>query len=97
MIQEHRNKAASKLQRAWRRHRIFSLIPKALVYRKNLSILMIQKYMRGYKVYSKINSTIRQKHMKESFEYFTNLRSQVMDDLSSYLVFAWKRFKCGLN
>ena len=69
-IQQLRNKAASKLQKAFKRYQFASIVPKALKLRKTKMVLMIQKIMRGYKEFSKINKIIRAKHMKEAFEYF---------------------------
>lgn len=78
LIQHERNKAAARIQKAFKRYRMFNLIPKALKFRKNIMVLRIQKFLRGYKVYSKINKIIRDKHMKETFEYFESLRKEVV-------------------
>ena len=59
IIQTQRKAAASKLQKAWRKFRLFSLIPKALKFRKKLAIVTIQKYLRGYKEYSIYNRIIQ--------------------------------------
>jgi hypothetical protein len=91
-IQSERNKAASTLQRAFKRYRMFNLIPKALKFRKTSMILMIQRYLRGYKDFSKINKIIRAKHMKETFEYFTKLRREVVQEASSKLAFSFRKF-----
>ncbi|CAI2358840.1 unnamed protein product [Moneuplotes crassus] len=96
-VQEIRNNAAKKLQKAFKRYRLFTLIPKALKCHKNNKIMMIQRIMRGYKVYSKINKIIREKHMKEAFEYFDALRRVVIQDASAVIIRSFREYKKRKN
>lgn len=66
-----RDKAATMIQKAWRRYRIFNLIPKALKFRKAQAVLVVQKYLRGYKVFRKYERILARTNFRFSMNKIT--------------------------
>ena len=101
IVKRIRNEAASQIQRAYKRYRVISIVPKALKYLRNQQTLMVQTYMRGFKGkqicltsldFSRIRKIIRTKQMHEAFEYFSKLREGVLEEVSSTIAFAFRRY-----
>lgn len=90
VLKAKRNQAASKLQKAWKRYRIFNLIPKALRYRKNKAVSIIQKYLRGYWDYTIYNRIMKHNKMNNSFKYFSKLRNAVLARCQVKIAAAWR-------
>lgn len=74
---ERRNLAALKIQKNYKTWHRWSLIPKALKFRKNQMATIIQKYMRGYRVYHQMYTELRQTKLQENFNFFKEMRQRV--------------------
>ena len=68
------------IQRCWRKYRIFSLLPKALKYRRNKACAIIQKVMRGFYEFNLVKGMIREKRLKSCFKFFSNMRKDLYAD-----------------
>ncbi|CAI2364367.1 unnamed protein product [Moneuplotes crassus] len=65
------DQTARKIQQCWRSYRIFTLVPKTLKFRKQKSLLLIQKFLRGYRDYKRINEVLSAQRMHQNFAYFS--------------------------
>ena len=86
------NETAKKIQRCWKRYRIFTLIPKTLKFRRNKANITIQKHMRGYKNFVKFREILRNKRLNSNFKYFTKMREKLELDTVVKLQYNVRKF-----
>lgn len=76
---EQYEEAVAVIQRCWRKYRVFSLLPKALKYRRNKACWTIQKFARGYQAYHKVKNELRETRLRAWFNYFDDMRQKLCD------------------
>jgi hypothetical protein len=56
------------------------MIPKLLRLRKDNAAKLIQRYVKGYKVYKKYFFVTRKQKLKDCFDYFKGMRKRMYED-----------------
>ena len=89
---KERTDAASRLQRYYRSYRGFSMLPKALLFRKNEKATMIQKYMKGYGIFHKMFLHLRKEKLRDTATFFDSMRADLMKKAAMCIQKEWRRY-----
>ena len=72
-----RNDAATKIQKNYLTWRRWSLIPKALKFRKNQMATIIQKYMRGDRICNSMYTKLRKTKLQQNLRFFYDMKYRI--------------------
>ena len=86
-------RACYKIQRSWRASKWVRMINQMAKKRKNLKVLMIQKYMRGYSTRKSTLDLMKQIHLGTNFDYLDRIKTKYYDECQIEIRFAWKIFQ----
>ena len=88
-IIDKRNSSATCLQQAWKRYRMLSLFPKAIKQIKNIRLGIIQKYIRGYLAYNKVQKELVKMKLKQ-LEFFDKIKQKLYEDSQIKIRYYWR-------
>ncbi|TNV72340.1 hypothetical protein FGO68_gene7542 [Halteria grandinella] len=96
LLKHRRLHAALKIQRRWRKDRFLRLLPKLRMQRREECAVMIQRYLRGYRVYRRSFKEVAQERIGNLTAYFSGMRWQLILDAQITIAYHWKRYlrKC---
>lgn len=90
VIAQERESAARHLQRAWKRYRSVSLVPKAWELSKFHNLAKIQKYLRGYIVFHRVKRMRQKEKFDSNIQYFEAIKNNLMVQAQRVIRFYWR-------
>lgn len=88
-----RNAAASYLQRVWKRYRMITMVPKAWRAKKFKWISTLQKYIRGFLAFKKVQRELNSLKLREAFDYFDTIKNDLLVDAQIKIRYGWLQKK----
>lgn len=88
-IDEEANEAVNKIQRMWRNRYMRKLLSVARELKQKHSMMIIQKYLRGFAVYDKIG---RKNKLNAFLKYFSAIRLKVRTNSQIKLAYYFRRY-----
>eukprot|EP00347_Sterkiella_histriomuscorum_P001550 403371606 len=89
-IHTQKEKACKRIQKFWKKIRIFSLLPRALQYRKDFAAIRIQKYINGFKSRKKVSEELKLQRLLKNFDYFEQMREKIRIEAAIQVQAVWK-------
>eukprot|EP00347_Sterkiella_histriomuscorum_P001794 403370654 len=92
-VQQIRLRATKCIQNFWKNFQRLHFFPKHIKMIKEKSAVTIQKYLKGYSTYRKVQKLKIINKFDECFDYFSVIRNQLLEDSQIKIAYAWKRYK----
>ncbi|CAI2385091.1 unnamed protein product [Moneuplotes crassus] len=88
-----REKAVIKIQNSWKRYRMLTMIPKVIKERKKRAFVIIQKYMKGYRDYTRYKYELKHFSLVNNFKFFNKIRQKLYVNSHIVISYWWRRYK----
>lgn len=101
-----RNSASIKLQNAWKKYRMLSMVPKAIKQSRNRKLTLIQKYLRGHFAFNKVSRELGNnlfafqsliiwivKMKLSQLDMFDKLKQKLYEDSQIKIRYCWNLYK----